>query len=436
MYYKLSFLSIVVLSVGSAFFAQEPAPATARQIKEAFDFSKTPLLDGASKKQSLFNHITYHAPGTFAQAADFYKDKLTALGWMNNTALAGDQKEYLSLTFEKNGMMLGLSGYRSNPTDPMTITLMNMGNVDVSKFPKTSDAEVKTNNKNAVYYFTKEKPEAITGFIRKFMKERGWQEKEEAGAKEWEKEGRYVLKFQQNAMECITVAAKKENQMEVTYTTYVQHELSAEDVSVVTGGKEQSPPATLKEAAAVLNIMKLPRMTSAAKAKHQKELVSYPLGTNYQVPESVEESVKFYRKLMKEQGCEELTPMMETDTMAILYFEKAGFLLGFSASREQKEGTTNVSLMNYGNVDLRRLPVPEGAKVEPMRIEHLNLETKLSVEGAQEFYRRELGKLGWKDSNPKSTVILKFTQNDVSLSVEVQKNIYGKTAIGLDTRMK
>lgn len=431
-------LLILLLMLGcvSLLLAQD-TPATTQQVKDAFDWSKTPLLDGASKKQTLFNHISYQAPGTFSQAADFYKEKLPALGWTHSTALSsGDQKEYLSLTFEKNGMMLSVSGYRSQPNDPMTITLMNFGNVDVSRFPKPGDAVVKTNNKNAVYYFTKESPEALTVFIRKFMKERGWKEKEEDGAKMWEKEGRYVLSFQQNAMECTMVAAKKDGQLEVTYTAQVQHDLSAEDISIAAGDKAQEKPATLKQAEAVLNIMKLPRMPKAEKAKHQKELVAIVIGTNYQVPDSLEDAVKFYRQLLKENGCTELSPMIETDSLAMLYFEKSGFLFGLSASRDKKENTTRVALMNYGNVDLRKLPAPEGAKIETLRTEHMNLQTKLSIDDAHEFYRRELARLGWKDSNPKSKVTMKFTQNGVSLSIEIQKNSYGKTSVGLHTGMR
>ena len=69
--------------------------------------------------------------------------------------------------FIKDGMWLSLHGYRSAPADPMTITLMINGNVDVSLFPKVADAQIKHSQKNSVFYLSKQSPEEITGFIRK-----------------------------------------------------------------------------------------------------------------------------------------------------------------------------------------------------------------------------------------------------------------------------
>lgn len=415
-----------------------PKPATVQQIKDAVDWAKVPRLDGAIKVQTFFNHITYQGPGTFQQAADFYLQKLPALGWQNDKSLSGsDQKDYLSLVFEKAGMRLSVSGYRSQPGDPMTITLMNFGNVDVSLFPKADDAQMRVNNKNAVFYSSKQTAEQITSFCRKFMKERGWTEKEEEMAATWAKEGRYVLKFQQNAMECILVASKtKEGNMEVSYSSSVQHDLSAEDVTTTISGKEQPTPATLKEAMAVVNIMKLPRMEKAAKAKHHKELYALPIGTTYVVPDSIDDAAKFYRELLKKEGWTELSPDVEMELLSTLKFEKSGYLLMFSASRDKKDGLTSVSLMNTGNVDLRKLPFPPGAKFHPNRSEFINTETTLSVDDAFEFYRKELTKLGWKEVKQLGQGTARYTQNGIELRLEIGLNLYKKTAIQLHTGMK
>lgn len=69
-------------------------------------------------------------------------------------------------------------------------------------------------------------------------------------------------------------------------------------------------------------------------------------------------------------------------------------------------------------------------------MEHMNLETTLTLDEAHAFYRKELAKLGWKDTDPKSKVTLKFTQNAVTLTIEIQSNVNKKTAIGIDVGMR
>lgn len=413
-----------------------PKPATVKQIKDAIDWSKVPNLTGATKVTSYFSQHSYVAPGTFAQAAQFYREQLPKLGWMEDTSIPDEgQKEYLSVNFEKNGMRLGVSGYRSKPDDPMTITLSIGGNVDARQWPRLDDAQVKTSYKTGVVYLTKKSPEEFTAFCRKFMKEQGWTEQKEDGAETWAKEGRHVLSFNQNAIKATLVAAKeKDGGYLVSYVSYVQSELSAEDAREVMG-QAQAKPATLAEARQVIDISKLPRMEKAAKRQRDEKLLALPIGTSYEIPDAAGEVVKFYRQLLKDQGCTELPAIMESDTNAILYFEKAGFLLGLNVSHEKKEGKTSVSLINYGNVDLVKLPAPPGAKLLPMRMEHVNLDTTLTVAEAFAFYRKELVKLGWKEASSNEYSV-KFTQNAIELDIEIQVDTNKKTSVGLGTRMR
>ncbi|HQR07646.1 MAG TPA: hypothetical protein PLN21_12535 [Gemmatales bacterium] len=422
-----------------ALHAQEVAkPATVKQVNEAIDFDKIPRLEGAIKYQKHFNHITYHAPGTFKQAADFYLEQLAKLGWQQEKTIpAGDQKDYLSVMFEKDGMLLSLSGYRSEAKDPMTVTLMVYGNVDVRQFPKMGDAEVKSNYKTVSFYLSKKTSDESMAFIRKFMKEQGWTERTEDGYATWAKEGRFVLKFEQNAMECTMVTAKKPDGIEVMYSASVRHELSPDEVTTTVSGKELGKPATLKEAIDVIDIGKLPRMEKGTKGKRDKELYSLPIGTHYEVPESaVDAAATFYRKLLKEQGWTELTPDLEMEDHVHLKFEKNGFLLGFSASYDKKDQATTVALLNHGNVDLRKLPFPPGAKFTSGRSNHINTTTRLGVDEAFEFYRKELTKLGWKEEKQLGQGTMRFTQNGIELRLEIGENIYKKTGVQLSTGLR
>lgn len=427
---------ILVASAVSAFSQDSVKPATAEQIRDSVDWNTIPQLPGASKIQKRFNHMSYEAAGSFEQAAAFYRQELSKLGWVEDTSVASDQKNYLSVIMEKNGFRLSVSGYRTKPEDPMMITLMNFGNVDVSRFPKASDAEVKTSNRGVVYYFSKQSTEDLLKFCNKFMTEMGWKEERNAMYDTWAKEGRFVLTFQQNAMQCTLSVVKKPDHAEVMYSSSVRHDLTASEMSSTVTKNDAGKPGTLKDAIAVIDIMKLPRMEKATKTKRQKEIVCLPIGTAYQVPDSLEDVVKFFREHLKKAGCNELTPMVETDSMAMLYFEKNGYLLHLAAQHDKKEGATLISLMNHGNVDLRKLPMPTGARMEPERYHYTNLTISLSVDEAKSFYRNELSKLGWNEVKRLGEGTLRFTQNAVELNLEIQKNTNDKTSVKLQTIMK
>src|SRR4029079_18880853 len=97
----------------------------------------------------------------------------------------------------------------------MTVAVMLYGNVDVRRLPKVADAEVKHNNRSVVHYFSKKPAEEITTFCRTFMTERVCEECPNDWPERWEKEGRYVLTFRQNVMECTLVAIKATDHLEV-----------------------------------------------------------------------------------------------------------------------------------------------------------------------------------------------------------------------------
>lgn len=427
------YVALVVCSLlNVALLAQDAKPATFEQIKEAMDWEKLPLLEGAKKNRPFFNHTSYEAPGTFKQAAEFYRKELPKLGWTEDTSIvSGDQTAYLSVSFEKDGQRLGLSGYRSKPEDPMTITLMLGGNVDVSKFPKLDDATIKVNQKNSVYYTTKKPAEEVVSFCKKFMLERGWTEKPNPNAEMWAKEGRFVLEFEQNAIKASIVTAKEtDGSRTVSYFSMVQDEMKSSQVTKMVTGKDQAKPATLKEAIDLINLSKLPKLDKASKVK------AIPIAASFEVSGSIEDVTNFYRKLLKDTGWKETTSMVETDNLAILYFNKSGFLLVVSAAKHKKDGPVEVTIANKGNVDIRKLPFPKDAEIPPSQFEFVNTTTKLSVEEAEAFYKTELPKLGWKPVDRLGKGVLTFAQNAVELRIEVQTNSLKQTSIQVHTSMR
>src|SRR6516165_4977766 len=109
------------------------APASLPEIRDTIDWTKVSLPEGSAPGRKGLSSYALEAPGTFAEAAAFFRKTLPELGWREdpNPVPGIDQKDYLYLIFEKAPMYLTVNGYRANPKGPMTIFLTNWGNVDV-----------------------------------------------------------------------------------------------------------------------------------------------------------------------------------------------------------------------------------------------------------------------------------------------------------------
>ncbi|HMO36231.1 MAG TPA: hypothetical protein PKA06_09320, partial [Gemmatales bacterium] len=256
-------------ALGTPVCSQESPPATLEQIQAAIDFEKLPKMEGATKARATFTSLTYQAPGTFEQAAEFYRQELSKLGWKEDRSLSSsDHKQLLNLTFDKDGMCLSLSGYRSKPEDNMSITLMNFGNVDVRRFPKLDDAEIQTNQKNAVFYSTAKSADEAVKFCHQFMLNQGWKEKPNPSATVLAKEGRHVMQFQKNAMLATLVVAKgKYNKQTVTYTSSVDTTQRAGSATRQSVNSNATIPANLQDLVTLLDISKLERPAKANNVK-------------------------------------------------------------------------------------------------------------------------------------------------------------------------
>ncbi len=411
-------------------------PATITEIKNAIDWAKMPKMPGATKISTELSYSSYDAPGTYLEAAEFYRKNLPALGWVeDSTPIPGvDQKSYLYVAFDKNGMRLNITGYRAKPDGPMSINLTNAGNVDLRTYPRPAGAKVKNDSRSAVIFTTDMKPSEVADFCKKEMKAKGWKEGHDDSAEFHAKEGRTILRFLCNAMEITVVIYKnKEGQTETTYTVSVSHEMKQDDVAEAITGKMMARPAMYKEIVAVLDLTKMPRMEKAEKLRLRQTDKALPYADGYQCPASLEEVAKYYRKQLTGLGFTELSPDIEIDNMVQLKFEKAGYLVSVGAHRDDKTKMTEINLINYGNVDLRQLPFPPGAKIRAIRTQFENCTTTLTKEEAFEFYRKELPKLGWKEVKSRGQGTMRFTQNNCELRLEIGNTRNNRTGIKVST---
>jgi len=115
-------------------------------------------------------------------------------------------------------------------------------------------------------------------------------------------------------------------------------------------------PATVEQAAKVLDLSTFPLMDGAksAESRHVANL-------SYVAPGDAKKALEFNRKAFTSQGWKELPNGSITDDSASAMFARDGFVVALSVIPFEKNGVS-VRLQNLGNVKPGKLPVPPGAK--------------------------------------------------------------------------
>jgi hypothetical protein len=115
-------------------------------------------------------------------------------------------------------------------------------------------------------------------------------------------------------------------------------------------------PATVEQAAKVLDLSTFPLMDGAksAESRHVANL-------SYVAPGDAKKALEFNRKTFLAQGWKELPNSTTTDDSASAMFARDGFLVALSVIPFEKNGVS-VRLQNLGNVKPGKLPVPPGVK--------------------------------------------------------------------------
>jgi hypothetical protein len=128
---------------------------------------------------------------------------------------------------------------------------------------------------------------------------------------------------------------------------------SAEDTSSADANKA---PATVEEAAKVLDLSTFPLMDGAksAESRHVANL-------SYVAPGDPKKALEFNRKAFTAQGWKELPNSTISDQSASAMFARDGFVVALSVIPFEAS-SVSVRLQNLGNVKPGKLPVPLGAK--------------------------------------------------------------------------
>ena len=115
-------------------------------------------------------------------------------------------------------------------------------------------------------------------------------------------------------------------------------------------------PATVEQAAKVLDLATFPLMDGAksAESRHVANL-------SYVAPGDPKKALEFHRKTFVAQGWKELPNSTISDESASAMFARDGFVVSLSVIPFEANGVS-VRLLNLGNVKPGKLPVPPGAK--------------------------------------------------------------------------
>jgi hypothetical protein len=173
-------------------------------------------------------------------------------------------------------------------------------------------------------------------------------------------------------------------------------------------------------------------MPNARKKDRQTGAIALSTGISCQVPTTLDEFVAFHRKEFAARGWTETEVDTDIPGRVELTFEKSGYRVTAGAYRPDGKKDAEIGIINSGNVDLRQMPYPPGAEIRAERDTTVNATTTLNGTAAAEFYRTELGKLGWKEEKGrKGRGTLEFARNAAVLRVSVGTDTEDRTSIQL-----
>jgi hypothetical protein len=173
-------------------------------------------------------------------------------------------------------------------------------------------------------------------------------------------------------------------------------------------------PATVSEAAAVLDLSTFPLLPGVKDpgARVVAEL-SYQADS-----ENVKTAFEFQKRHLLERQWKELSEPQFFDQSASGEFGRDGYRLSVSVFAPGEAGKVNVHIQNHGNVNLRKLPAPPGAKLQYAFPAVASFVTEAAVDQTAEAVRKLLLADGWQPYGSAGDT-MQFKQNAVQLDARV-----------------
>jgi hypothetical protein len=195
-------------------------------------------------------------------------------------------------------------------------------------------------------------------------------------------------------------------------------------------------PATPEQAAKVIDLRTFPLMPGG------KVGGIHTLGIlMYEAPGTPKAAFEFQKRELLKRGFQEQPGGYFSDDTNTALFTKAGFRVSASSGSGREKGNASVTLVNDGNVDLAKLPVPPGVKPFHPRPTEASYTTTAKVADTAEACRKLLLAAGWQPYGRSSTesndgsIMHYFKQNGIQLHLWVMTTPAegGKTLIRYST---
>ena len=149
------------------------------------------------------------------------------------------------------------------------------------------------------------------------------------------------------------------------------------------------PPATVEEAAKVIDLSTFPLM-EGAKSSESRHVANL----SYVAPGDPKKALEFHRKTFSAQGWKELPNSTVTDDSASAMFARDGFVVSLSVIPYEKTGVS-VRLQNLGNIKPGQLPAPPGAKAVYVGEPTAMYDTQAAVPATADAIRKLFVAQGW-----------------------------------------
>lgn len=194
--------------------------------------------------------------------------------------------------------------------------------------------------------------------------------------------------------------------------------------ATVTPGRQSTAAATVEEAASVIDLREI-SLPDDAKPVNTRQVGA----AVYEASDSAPNILRYHQAQLKKLGWTELPGTSSEEQYANAMFSRDGYTLSISASqlsRPDGKSGAYVSIINFGNVSLKSLPVPKSAKSEFVSEATAMYSTGDSVAAAAEQVRKLLQDSGWEmyGEDPESAAMRRFSvkRNAIQVSVMVSES--------------
>ena len=207
--------------------AKKSGPAVAATVREAtavVDLRKLETLKDATFNSFAPTRLEGAGSSDVKSAAEFYLAQLTKLGWKPSAEPNSQMitEGYAQAALEKNGFALALSVMPGRMSGLVTVSMINLGNIDSRDLPRVADAKLIYGGRASAMYATPRKVADVAAETRKLLKAAGWAEYAQPFSQKAEIPDQEMFELRQRGVSMtayISVAPAQKGQTVIQYST-------------------------------------------------------------------------------------------------------------------------------------------------------------------------------------------------------------------------